>query len=183
MTFVMSSGSWSPNTTKYSIWEHLVCVSLRLHFPSEEEESENDIHYFYSATCLGIIYDHTPLLWHSDNVTVHKFFWRKILITVTVVAAPINDGCYHSTGGIPRELAVAVTDYSCSFLFLECRKWGFKRWGFKEIRGYLRKKAFFLLFLDFPGALRTVRKRAKKAEKGRKRPISADFREGRPDTP
>ena len=66
---------------------------------------------------------------------------------------------------------------------LECRKWGFKRWGFKEIRGYLRKKAFFLRFLDFPGALRTLRKRVKKAEKGRKRPISADFLEGRPDTP
>ena len=66
---------------------------------------------------------------------------------------------------------------------LECRKWGFKRWGLKEIRGYLRKKAFFLRFLDFPGALRTLRKRAKKAEKGRKGPISADFREGRPDTP
>ena len=59
--------------------------------------------------------------------------------------------------------------------FLECRKWGFKRWGFKQIRGYLRKKAFFLCFLDFPGALRTLRKRAKKAEKdenGRFRPIS-----------
>ena len=67
--------------------------------------------------------------------------------------------------------------------YLECRKWGFKRWGFKEIRGYLRKKAFFLRFLDFPGALRTVQKRAKTAEKGRKRPISADFQEGRPDTP
>ena len=48
---------------------------------------------------------------------------------------------------------------------LECRKWGFKRWGFKEIRGYLRKKAFFLRFLDFPGALQALRKRAKKAEK------------------
>ena len=55
---------------------------------------------------------------------------------------------------------------------LECRKWGFKRWGFKEIRGYLRKRAFFLRFLDFPGALRTLRKRAKRAEKGRKK---ADF--------
>ena len=62
-------------------------------------------------------------------------------------------------------------------LKLGCRKWGFKRWGFKEIRGYLRKKAFFLRFLDFPGALQ------EKGEKGRKRPISADFREGRPDTP
>ena len=66
---------------------------------------------------------------------------------------------------------------------LECRKWGFKRWGFKEIRGYVRKKAFFLRFLDFPGALRTLWKRAKKAEKGRKRPISADFQEGRPGAP
>ena len=59
---------------------------------------------------------------------------------------------------------------------LECRKWGFKRWGFKQIRGHLRKNAFFLRFLDFPGALWALRKRAKKAEKGRKRPISADFR-------
>ena len=41
--------------------------------------------------------------------------------------------------------------------------------GFKEIRGYLRKKAFFLRFLDFPGALRTLRKRAKTAEKGQKK--------------
>ena len=55
---------------------------------------------------------------------------------------------------------------------LECRKWGFKRWGLKEIRGYLRKKAFFLRFLDFPGAVWALRKRAKKAEKGRFRPIS-----------
>ena len=58
---------------------------------------------------------------------------------------------------------------------LECRKWGFKRWGFKEIRGYLRKKAFFFRFLDFPGALRTLRKgrkRQKKGEKARFRPIS-----------
>ena len=66
---------------------------------------------------------------------------------------------------------------------LECRKWGFKRWGFKEIRGNLGKKAFFLRFLDFAGALRALRKRVKKAGKGRKRPISAVFQEGRPDTP
>ena len=66
---------------------------------------------------------------------------------------------------------------------LGCCKWGFKRWGFKEIRGYLKKKAFFLRFLDFPSAVQALRKRAKKAEKGRKRPILADFREGRPDTP
>ena len=53
---------------------------------------------------------------------------------------------------------------------LECRKWGFKRWGFKEIRGQLRKKAFFLRFLDFPGALRTKKAeklRAKKVDFGR----------------
>ena len=39
-----------------------------------------------------------------------------------------------------------------------------------------RKKAFFLRFLDFPGALRTLRKRAKPGRKratgGRFRPIS-----------
>ena len=65
---------------------------------------------------------------------------------------------------------------------LGCRKWGFKRQGFKQICGYLRKKAFFLRYLDCAGALRTLRKRARRAEKGRKRPISADFQEGRPDT-
>ena len=59
---------------------------------------------------------------------------------------------------------------------MECCKWEFKRWGCKQIRGYLRKKVFFLRFLDFPGAPRTVLKRAKKrqkkGEKGQKRPIS-----------
>ena len=61
----------------------------------------------------------------------------------------------------------------CEWRFgLECRKWGFKRWGFKQIRGYLRKKAFFLRFLDFSGAVRALRK---KAEKGRKRAKKADF--------
>ena len=60
---------------------------------------------------------------------------------------------------------------------------GLRDRGLKEIRGYLRKTAFFLRFLDFPGALQALRKRAKKAEKGRKRLISADFQEGRPDTP
>ena len=66
-------------------------------------------------------------------------------------------------------------NYFWNYHFLECRKWGFKRWGSKQIWGYLRKKAFFLRFLDFPGALRTLwkgRKRQKKGEKGRFWPIS-----------
>ena len=53
--------------------------------------------------------------------------------------------CFYSTGGAHAEDSRGQPD-------LECRKWGFKRWGFKQIRGYLRKKAFFLRFLDFPGA-------------------------------
>ena len=61
----------------------------------------------------------------------------------------------------------------------ECRKWGFKRWGIKQIRGYLR---LFPLFSGFCSS-RPLQNRAKKAEKGRKRPISTDFQEGRPDTP
>ena len=55
---------------------------------------------------------------------------------------------------------------------LECRKWGFKRWGFKEIRGYLRKKALFLRFLDFPGVFTGP---PEKGERGRKRAKKADF--------
>ena len=54
--------------------------------------------------------------------------------------------------------------------------WGFKRWGFKQIRGYLRKKAFFL---RYPRIFQVLfaqsgqgRKGQKKGEKGRFRPIS-----------
>ena len=44
------------------------------------------------------------------------------------------------------------------------------------------KGPFSLRFLDFRGALRTLRTKAKKAEKGQKRPIvAADSQEGRPD--
>ena len=46
-----------------------------------------------------------------------------------------------------------------------------------------KKRSFSFRFLDLPGALRTVWKRAKKAEKGCKSLISADLQEGRPDTP
>ena len=76
----------------------------------------------------------------------------------------------------PETLDLAINN-------LECRKWGFKRWGFQQIRGYPRKKAFFLRFLDFPGVVRALRKRAGKAENGRKRPILADFQERRADAP
>ena len=54
---------------------------------------------------------------------------------------------------------------------LECRKWRFKRWGFKQIWGHLRKEAFFLRFLDFPGALSTLRK----CKRDRKRAKKDDF--------
>ena len=49
---------------------------------------------------------------------------------------------------------------------------GSRHGGFKQIWGYRTKKAFFLRFLDFPGAPRALRRRAKKPEKGRFRPIS-----------
>ena len=45
---------------------------------------------------------------------------------------------------------------------------GLKRWESKQIGGYLRKIiAFILRLLDFLGALRTLWKRARQAEKGR----------------
>ena len=98
----------------------------------------------------------------------------------------ISKGYCAIWGGISHwatKLGTRTPPLKWAFAFLGCRKWRFKRWGFKEIRGYPRKKAFFLRFLDFPGVLQALRKGMKKAEKGRKRPISADFREGRPDTP
>ena len=67
---------------------------------------------------------------------------------------------------------------------LGCRKWGFQRWGFKQIRGYLRKSAFLFSFLDFPDVARALRKRAKKARKnGEKGRFSSDFQDVRPDAP
>ena len=89
------------------------------------------------------------------------YAWEELSFEKCLNIAPPNLRKGKALQGITRE----IRD-------LECRKWGFKRWGFKEIRGYLRKKAFFLRFLDFPGALGTLRKRAKK---GRKRAILADF--------
>ena len=51
---------------------------------------------------------------------------------------------------------------------LECRKWGFKRWRFKQIRRYMRKNGLFPPFSGFPGVVRALRKRAKRQENGKK---------------
>ena len=64
---------------------------------------------------------------------------------------------------------------------LASRKQVFKRWGYKQIRGHLRKKGSLLFSCVF--RISQVRpperaKKQKKGEKGRNR----DFREGRPDT-
>ena len=80
--------------------------------------------------------------------------------------------CWEKLSSLRRLLEVSENFSEIRLKFLECRKWGFKRWGFKQIWGYLRKRAFFLRFLDFSGALRILRKRAKKAEKRAKK---ADF--------
>ena len=50
---------------------------------------------------------------------------------------------------------------------LECCKWGFKRWGFKQIQGYLKEKGPFPAFSGFPRCSSTCGKRAKKADLGR----------------
>ena len=60
---------------------------------------------------------------------------------------------------------------------MECRKWGFKRYGGLSASEDIRVQRPFPPFsdsqcLDFPGALRTLWKRA---EKGWKRPILARF--------
>ena len=68
-------------------------------------------------------------------------------------------------------------------IFWSAANGGLRDGGLSKSEDIWGKRPLFLRFLDFPGALRTLRKRAKKAEKGRTRPISADFQEGRPDTP
>ena len=60
---------------------------------------------------------------------------------------------------------------------------GLRDGGLSKSEDIWGKRPFSSVFWIFAGALRTLRKRAKKAEKGRKRPISADFQEGRPGTP
>ena len=61
-------------------------------------------------------------------------------------------------------------------IYLECRKWGLKRWGLREIRGFLRKKGLFPPFSGFPRCSshppENCEKRQKKGERGRFRPIS-----------
>ena len=52
---------------------------------------------------------------------------------------------------------------------------GLRDGGLSKSEDIWRKKGYFLRFLDFPGARQTLRKRAKKAEQGRKgwkRPIA-----------
>ena len=57
-------------------------------------------------------------------------------------------------------------------LFWSAANGGLRDGGLSRIQGNLRKKAFFLRFLDFPGALRAF---PEKGEKGRKRAKRADF--------
>ena len=52
---------------------------------------------------------------------------------------------------------------------LEYHKWGLRDGGSSNFPRISEKKAFFLRFLDFPGALETLWKRAKKVEDGRKK--------------
>ena len=67
---------------------------------------------------------------------------------------------------------------------LVCHKLGLRDGGLSRSDDIREKEAFFFpCFLDFPGALRTLRKSVKKAEKGWKMPEKADFQEGRLDTP
>ena len=94
---------------------------------------------------------------------IFSFSWEKVPSQILQENPPAKSSKIYAT---------KIPDTFLQGGWLGCHKWGFKRWGFKEIRGYLRKKAFFLRSLDFPGALRTLRKRAKKGEKGRFRPIS-----------
>ena len=71
-----------------------------------------------------------------------------------------------------KSLRLWFFDFGALRTILECRKWGFKRWGFKEIRGYLRKKGLFPPFSGFP---RCSSHPPEKGEKGRKRAKTADF--------
>ena len=66
----------------------------------------------------------------------------------------ISKGYYAIWGGISHWAAKNPPEKPTHPDKLECRKWGFRDGdlGNSEIRGYPRKKAFFLRFLDFLGA-------------------------------
>ena len=77
------------------------------------------------------------------------------------------------TCGIPPPPPENKHENILRYYCLECRKWGLRDGGFKQIAGYLRKKAFFLRFLDFQvlfGPSGKGQKRQKKGEKGRPSP-------------
>ena len=60
----------------------------------------------------------------------------------------------------------AEKDKLATVILIGAPQMGVQEMGFKQIRGYLRKKALLLRFLHFPFALRALQKSAKKAEKG-----------------
>ena len=60
---------------------------------------------------------------------------------------------------------------------------GLRDGGLRKSEDIWGKRPFSSDILDFPGVVQALWKMAKKAEKGEKRPISADFQDGRPGHP
>ena len=132
--------------------------------------------------CLGVIIliqspsstteETKPMLRPAVNNSVCACFKRSGLKSQPKEACPVPE----KGPGFRLLFLCAISFVCCVGFLLECRKWGFKRWGFKEIRGNLRKKAFFL---GYPRIFQVLfrpsgkgRKRQKKGRKGRFRLLS-----------
>ena len=181
-----------------SMWQNLakcftdcrpsLTISLGFHGESSSNSTSEETKFFYSKTLDVGGSKKWPNLLLAEEVPCNfilRLQCHGALWIPQLLSGPISQET-RSLWHRARDCFGSLTPEARKHLShprLGCRKWGFKRWGFKQIRGYLRKKALFLRFLDFPHAVRALRKRAKKAEKGQKRPISADFQDGRPDTP
>ena len=91
---------------------------------------------------------------NSPEIEVEKRLLRNLAGGTSAERGAGTEGFFFELRNFLRRMLRNFLDF-----LLKCR-------GFKQIRGYLGKKAIFLRFLDFRGALQALRKRAKKAEKG-----------------
>ena len=120
----------------------------------------------------------TRILWLSVTIAIHIYrgrrfwdFWGlqgSCVWGLLYLAVPIATWVVLSCHQLPQRPNVAVQFLQRKFpkiagsFCLACRKWGLKRWGVKQIRGFPRKKASFLRFLHFPGALLRILQRCPK---------------------
>ena len=109
------------------------------------------------------------------SMNFSSYLWRMVLkMPAKVLELKLGSSkqTKKSTLRLCYEIESSVSEASKVDSTNQCAA-GFKWWGFKQIWGYLMIKAFALRFLEFPGAVWPLRKRAKKSRRRKGRhPLS-----------